>query len=174
MSTARHYFPRSPRYVFGDSDDGVVRFAGMNTRGVIHRAAIRDLSESGLAFALGETDPPEEGELLKIEFPIPGRKNIACFATVIRVEERTEWDPEWGDRGHTLVGLQFRNLPSLHFRALRKGLEGRVTPENFDWQRTRRTHALAFTGLSIALLASAWAMTQSPQTWLGFFRAFFS
>jgi hypothetical protein len=174
MSTARHYFTRSPRYVFDHSDESVVRFAGMHTRGIIHRAAIRDLSESGLAFAIGETQPPEEGELLKIEFPIPGRKNIACFATVIRVEKRSDWDPEWGDRGHTLIGLQFRNLPTAHFRALQKGLDGRVAHENFDWQTSRRTHAFAFAGLSLALALGAWAMTQPPQAWLGFFRGFFS
>ncbi|MES2966024.1 MAG: PilZ domain-containing protein [Bdellovibrionota bacterium] len=170
MSTARTYFSRSPRYVFGTEEESALRFAGMNTRGVIQRAAIRDLSESGLAFAIGETESPEEGELLKIEFPIPGRKTIACFATVVRVERRSDWDPEWGDRGHTLIGLQFRNLPSLHFRAIQRGLEGRVTNENFDFQRTRRTHALAFTGLSIALALGAWAMAQSPQAWLGLVR----
>lgn len=173
MSAARHYFSRSPRYVFGSEDESALRYAGMNTRGIIRRAAIRDLSESGLAFAIGETQAPEEGELLKIEFPIPGRKTIACFATVVRVDKRSEWDPEWGDRGHTLIGLQFRNLPTLHFRAIQRGLEGRVTNENFDWQKTRRTHALAFTGLSIALALGAWAMTHSPQTWLGYFRTFF-
>ncbi|MEK7355987.1 MAG: PilZ domain-containing protein, partial [Bdellovibrionota bacterium] len=106
MSAARHYFSRSPRYVFGPEEESQLRFAGMNTRGVIHRAAIRDLSESGIAFALGQTEAPEEGELLKIEFPVPGRPSIACFATVVRVEARSDWDPEWGDRGHTLIGLQ--------------------------------------------------------------------
>ena len=101
MSIAHRYFTRAPRYVFQSEDGTLVRFAPMQTKGLISRAVIRDLSETGLSFTLPITEDvvslPDEGSAIKIEFPIPGSpKGIACFATVVRVEKRTEWMPEWG------------------------------------------------------------------------------
>jgi PilZ domain len=171
MSAARHFIARSPRYVFQTEDSSLVRFAPMETKGISQRAVIQDLSESGLSFTLPITEPssslPEEGSPLKVEFPIPGRTSIACFATVTRVEQRSEWVPEWGDRGYHLVALQFRHLPTLHLRAIQRGLEGRVSYEHeFDWKTVRRTHQVAFAGMTIAMLACCFALTLSAHGWV--------
>lgn len=163
MSAARHFIPRPPRYVFQASDSSLVRFAAMETRGLSAKAVIRDLSESGLSFTLPITEHvdtlPEEGAPLKVEFPIPGRTQIACFATVTRVEQRTEWVPEWGDRGYHLIALQFRHLPTLHLRAIKSGLEGRGNEEpELDFRTMKRAHGFAFAGLSVALVVCLFAM----------------
>lgn len=170
MSSARHYIARSPRYVFHAEDSSLLRFAPMETRGVSQRAVIQNLSETGLSFSLPITEPleslPEEGAALKVEFPIPNRATIACFATVTRVEQRTEWVPEWGNHGFHLIAVQFRHLPTLHLRAIQKGLSGLATPEvDFDWNSTRRLHSLAFCGMLVALFASCFALTLSASAW---------
>jgi hypothetical protein len=136
----------------------------METRGISARAIIRDLSETGLSFTLPITEPietlPDEGVPLKVEFPIPGRDQIACFATVTRVEQRTEWVPEWGHRGYHLIALQFRHLPTLHLRAIKRGLQGRVHEEHdISFSSMKRTHAFAFSGLCLALVLVMFAMT---------------
>lgn len=78
----------------------------------------------------------------------------------MRVEQRTEWVPEWGDRGFHLIALQFRHLPTLHLRAIQNGLRGRVHDEHeVSFQSLRRAHAIAFTGLCVALVVSMFAMT---------------
>ena len=151
--SARHYIQRQARYVFQTGDSTLVRFAAMETKGITSRAVIRDLSESGVSFTLplDETDLPDEGAPLKIEFPIPGRDKIACFATVTRVEQRSEWVPEWGDRGYHLIALKFRHLPTLHLRAIQQGLNGRVDEEQ-TFHEIKRAHAFAFAAISVALV----------------------
>lgn len=114
MSSAlKRYYPRSPRYVLQPLDRTVLRFAQMQTRGISATTTITDVSESGLCFTLSSEAKPDEGDMLKVEFTVPGRGQIACFATVVRVEEKT---------GLTYVGILFRNLPSGHRRILGEGL----------------------------------------------------
>lgn len=170
MTAARVYKQRPPRYIFQTGDSSLVRFAEMQTRGIASRAVIRDLSESGLSFTLPLTEHPdtlpEEGSPLKVEFPIPGHDQIACFATVTRVEQREEWVPEWGDRGFHLIALQFRHLPTLHLKAIQRGLQGRVE-EELSFTQIKRHHAFAFAGITLALVLCLYAMTFPVQA---FFR----
>ena len=80
----------------------------------------------------------------------------------MRVEQREEWVPEWGNRGYHLIALQFRHLPTLHLRAIKNGLQGRTQNENeTSFQSIRRAHAFAFTGICIALVIVMFAMTTS-------------
>lgn len=172
MSAAQNFVQRPPRYIFQAADSNLVRFAAMETRGISARAVIRDLSESGLSFTLPITEAietlPEEGAPLKVEFPIPGRDQIACFATVTRVEQRTEWVPEWGDRGFHLIALQFRHLPSLHLKAIKQGLQGRVesADEELNFAQIKRTHAFAFAAITLALIATLVAMAAPLETFV--------
>jgi hypothetical protein len=175
MSAARKFIARPARYIFQASESHLIRFAPMETRGISAKAVIRDLSESGLSFTLPISEPidmlPDEGEPLKVEFPIPGRAQIACFATVTRVEQRTEWIPEWGDRGYHLIALQFRHLPTLHLRAIQNGLQGRTSEDpELNFQTLKRTHAFAFAGMSIALTMCMFAMATPITTWVQIFQ----
>lgn len=168
MSAAHTYTQRSPRYVFQAQDGTLVRFAAMQTKGIASRAVIRDLSESGLSFTvpITETSLPDEGFPLKVEFPVPGRGTIACFATVTRVEQREEWVPEWGSRGYHLIALQFRHLPTPHLRAIQKGLQGRVSDEReINLDSVRRSHSIAFIGMGLALTFCFQAMLMTAHQW---------
>jgi hypothetical protein len=164
-----------------------MRFAGMLTRNRAATARLRDLSETGLAFVLENSDftkhihgLPDEGDMIKIEFTVPGRKQIACFGTVVRVEARTEWSPEFGDQPFLLIAVQFRNLPTLHLRAIQLGLQGRVAPDEqvinrFAWTTefwygSRQRHLISFAGLSVVLVLVFWMAVQSPYQWLALIR----
>jgi hypothetical protein len=130
LSSAQRYYLRAPRYVLKSAELRNMRFATMETRGLSTATEVMNLSESGLAFQLETGRPPEEGDILKVEFPIPGETQIACFATVVRVDEFTDWDPKIGERRFNVVGLKFRHLPDGHRRILRRGLDGRAASEN--------------------------------------------
>lgn len=167
LSVAQRYHVRSPRYVLMADDLRLMRFAPMQTKGVIYSTQVSDLSETGLAFTLEAHEAPEEGDMLKIEFTVPGRKQIACFATVVRVDRMTDWSPDFGDRNYRLIGLQFRNLPEAHRRALRLGLEGRASEEVFqNWSAVRRKQIWSFSGVCLAACASLFVLAHPPEAWL--------
>jgi len=167
-----------------------MRFAGMETRGSSVATQVQDLSETGLSFTIHGELTPNEGDMLKVEFTVPGRNQIACFATVVRVEERTEWDPTLGDLSYNIVAIQFRNLPAAHHRALRVGLRertnnneemedgllnkseegnGTTTGQSSKTNALTRQHDLhkaAFCALSILFALVLFMLTQSPNAWL--------
>lgn len=169
MSAAQRYFPRSPRYVFRAEDQTLMRYAAMETRGTACSTKVLNLSESGLLFAMKEGEAPEEGDVLKIEFPIPGRRQIACFATVVRVDATDEWHPDFGESRAVVVGLQFRHLPDGHRRALKNGLQGKTEPEElFDWREARNKQLMTFAGLSLALIVTMMVLSTPPERWIAF------
>lgn len=168
-----------------------MRYAELETKGVSAAASVHDVSETGLSFTVSfEHDVPEEGDVLKLEFALPrtpeirnrnpanpvrpnrrSRANqIACFATVIRTELRSEWDPELGDLNYRLVAVQFRNLPTGHLRILQKGLRGHLkAEESIDWRRLERAQTLLFGLSAAALTALVYVMAQPLDAWLRWF-----
>jgi hypothetical protein len=177
-SGAQAYLARSERYIYRPQDSSIVRFAEMGTKGIASRAVIRDLSDTGLAFMIERSSDDftlDSGDMLKIEFTVPGRRQIACFTTVMRVEERSEWDAEWGQKGFLLIALQFRQLPQAHLRAIREGLKNQssgsssmnsvmeiVSPYPSAQTNRHSAHAVAFIGWSAALAFALYAMALSP------------
>ena len=179
MSRASSRFhSRAPRYVLSTGDDRHLRFAPMSSRGRATQAAIRDLSESGLAFSITGTtleNVPEEGEMLKIEFIVPDRGQIACFGTVMRVETLSEWDPEWGDRTSILVGVAFRNLPKAYQRLLGASitpLASRETP-GANHVGGEGAHSFALGATAFALTILFYVMALPPRFWLEAIRDLF-
>jgi len=176
MSAASRYYPRAPRYVFRPQDQRLMRFKGMDVNASASRALTRDLSESGLSFIVDSGEAPFEGEILKIEFTPPGRRQIAWFALVARVESKIDWDPISGYHNQTVVGLRFRQLSPALTRELQKSLEGRVAfaekPE-YDPRAASRAEIALLTALAFGTLASFVVMTLPPVMWLTPFRALF-
>lgn len=175
MSAAR-YYPRAPRYVFRPQDQRLMRFKGMDVNSSASRATTRDLSESGLSFIVDAGESPFEGEILKIEFTPPGRRQVAWFATVARVESKIDWDPISGYHNQTVVGLRFRQLSPALTRELQRSLEGRVAdaekPE-YDPRAASRSEIALFTALAMGTFASFIVMAMPPAMWLMPFRALF-
>jgi hypothetical protein len=180
-ASSRRYIPRAPRYVLSANDSQVLRFAPMNTRGQAQVTSLRNLSTSGLAFTLPYNElastiesvtTPSEGDVIKIEFSVPGRKQIACFATIVRVDELVEWDSETGNRHYLLIAVQYRNLPSAFIRSLEISLKNRNTAATeedavIDLSKYRHLSQLTvFTAATLAMLLSLWYMTLPPSVWL--------
>jgi hypothetical protein len=109
-----------------------MRFAGMEKMALASRARVRDLSSSGISFLIEPGNAPAEGDMLKIEFQLPNRRQLAWFATVVRIESRIEWQPEFGQRAQTVVAAKFRPLPAPLSRAIQKGLYGRAASFTSD------------------------------------------
>lgn len=174
-SAASQYRPRSPRYVLRADDHTLMRFAGMETRGITMQAQVVDLSETGLSFSIGtQSDAPEEGDMLKVEFTVPGRRQIACFATVVRVQTHSEWDPVLGSRSYRTVALQFRHLPKPHLRALQVGLSEKVIPESsFEWTQIPRSHIVTFWGLALSMCFGLYVIALPVSKWIGTIRSIF-
>jgi len=84
-----------------------------------------NVSESGMAFVVDRQSSPRIGEIIKVEFPIPGGESVAWFARVVRLEDYG-LTKVWGDDqdfpeelGEVLVGISFYNLPDGHRQAIR-------------------------------------------------------
>ena len=159
-----------------------MKFADLESRGVSSRARVHDLSSTGLSFIVDTDETPMTGDVLKIEFDVPGRKQIAWFATVVRIEQRTEWDPELGDRTFTLVGLRFRQLPAPFRNAIQSSVGGKITgdekllnPGTGDRSLPAMDprSAMAFAALTALVLALFFFMAHSPARWFQFFKSIF-
>lgn len=124
-SATGRYHPRAPRYVLRPFDRTLLRFKSPSTKGATFAANVVDLSESGLSFELFEGDRPEPNELLKVEFAVPGLRQIACFATVTRIETNLESGPESLESRGVRIAIRFHGLPPAHQQALQTGLSER-------------------------------------------------
>lgn len=173
-ASAFYYLPRAPRYRLNPSDKAAIRFAKLETSGKFWRGNLINISTSGLCFVQEEVSryglrnsSIDEGDVLKIEFTVPGRKQIACFGTVVRVDQKIGWNPEWGELSYTTFGLQFRNLPHAHRHALEKRL-GNIKDDNPYVHAPIRTESqkAIITALGIATLALFYLLALTPHLWL--------
>lgn len=174
MSVASRFFPRAPRYTLRAQDDNQMRFALMQTRGSALDTELINISQSGLKFTVFNGEVPhrglDEGDMIKIEFKIPSGKQIACFATVTRVEPV----------GPTLleIAVSFRHLPSAFAKALERALPKKEESEplhvgvfaghTFPVELNRNALIL-FSLSSIALFSLFLFMSASPAEWLHWF-----
>lgn len=153
-----------------------MRYAGMETRGISLKAQILNLSTTGLAFIVDSKHAPSIGEMLKLEFSLPGGRQIAWFATVVRLERKNEWSPEFGRREYTLVGLRFRQLPAPFEKAIRRCVERRAGNDQADViePTPKGIHELRmFWFMCVVLVILLALMAIPPSLWLTPYRALF-
>lgn len=115
--TLARYHARSPRYILNTEDDFFVRVAGPRQTPWEEGTEIRNVSLTGLAFTAPDDLCPLLGEVVKIQFMIPGGQQMACHAIVTRLEEDRE--------GVMLVGVHFYKLEMAHRIVLAQGLSKR-------------------------------------------------
>lgn len=178
MSSTARYFPRAPRYVLRPNDQSLMRFAGLSPNGDKFMARLRDLSATGLSFVVDNHEAPPAGATLKIEFEVPEGQRMAWFATVVRVERRTEWDPDLGDHPFTLVALRFREMPEPYRKVIQKSLSGisSVTADEGKSVNIRKLEARAgftFATLSFSLFAVFYWLSLPTSAWLEIIRSAF-
>lgn len=117
QSLAR-YHARSPRYILNTQDDSLIRVAGPRQTPWEEGTEIKNVSLTGLAFTAPEDLCPILGEVIRIQFVIPGGKQMASHAIVTRIEEER---PEV-----MTVAVHFYKLEMSHRIMLAQGLSRRV------------------------------------------------
>lgn len=80
------YVARSPRYILQAQDDTLIRIAGPQQTPWEEGTEIRNVSLSGLSFTAANDFCPRVGEIVKIQFSAPGADQMACYASVSRIE----------------------------------------------------------------------------------------
>lgn len=176
MSTASRYHPRAPRYVFRPMDQRLMRIKSEEKKAIAVAARIRDLSTSGLSFVISGDQAPREGEMLKIEFTLPGdahpsKRKIAWFASVVRLA------PNQDAGATTLVASRFYRLPESLTLKLQKCLGPRVGSEekaDFELGGPSTKELILFTSLAGGTLASFVVMALPVSLWLQPFTRLFA
>lgn len=109
MQSLSQYYQRAPRYILLPQDDCLIRVAGPLQTPWEEGTEIKDLSISGLAFTAPDYLVPKIGEHIKVQFRVPEKSSMACFAQVVRM------DPLIHER--VLVAVKFENLnqAQLHY-----------------------------------------------------------
>jgi hypothetical protein len=119
------YHARSPRYILNTHDDSLVRVAGPQQIPWEEETEIKNVSLTGLAFTAPEDLCPVLGEVIKVQFVVPGSQQMACHAIVTRLEP---------DRNQTiLVAVHFYKLEMAHRIVLAQGLARKIKNEENDF-----------------------------------------
>lgn len=145
----RRFVPRAPRYVLRPNDNQMLRFAPNKVHNRSHSTRFLNVSETGLAFLIERSSAPTIGELIKIEFAVPGGEQIAWFAKVIRLEEYSPnaWWTHQDSLDHhrdVLVGIQFHQLPDAHRQSIRVHLQAKFREVLRNRQMARWENARTF------------------------------
>jgi hypothetical protein len=180
MGVASRYVPRAPRYIYRPQDQRLMRYKPMEILASSVRAQARDVSTSGISFVVPPGEAPFEGEILKIEWVLPGGKQLAWFASVVRIESRIDWDPRGGDVAQTIVALRFHQVSPLLTKAIQKSLAPHVGKEEsvrdeiaYDLNSLTRKQIAAFSSLLVGVTAAFILMAVPMELWLRPFRSLF-
>lgn len=108
------YHARAPRYILNTDDNFLIRIAGPRQIPWEEGTEIKNVSLTGLAFTAPEDLCPLLGEVIKIQFSVPGSQQMACHAIVTRLETAAN--------SEMLVGVHFYKLEMAHRIVLAQGL----------------------------------------------------
>ncbi len=140
------YHGRSPRYILNTEDNSLVRLSGASQLSWEEKTELRDISLTGLSFLAPQDLSPQIGEVVKIQFSVPGSQQMACYAVVIRIEKIDQFD--------NLIGVHFYKLDRSQRLNLVQGLAEKVQknklPENSKQNKMNTIVSVA--GLIITLL----------------------
>ncbi len=142
------YHARAPRYVLDTIDNNLVRFSGAERRSWEENTEIRDISLTGLSFTAPTDLSPQLGEMIKIQFSVPGSEQMACYAVTIRIEKLDPYE--------NLIGVHFFKLDRMQRLNLVQGLSAKVQTKLPDRQQSepspKLTQAIAILGLLLTLV----------------------
>ncbi|MCK6596882.1 MAG: PilZ domain-containing protein [Bdellovibrionaceae bacterium] len=115
------FHARSPRYFLNTEDESLIRVAGPNKIPWEEDTEIKNVSLTGLSFTAPEDLCPVLGEVIKIQFVVPGSQQMACHAIVTRLEPIK--------KSKILVAVHFYKLEMAHRIVLAQGLSKKIKPE---------------------------------------------
>lgn len=116
------YHTRAPRYILQAEDNTLIRVAGPHQTPWEEATEISDLSFSGLSFTAPSELCPILGECIKIQFEVPGSKQMACYGMVARLD--------LSNPTTSLVGVQFIKLELPHRIVLAQSLAKKLKDQN--------------------------------------------
>lgn len=108
------YQKRAPRYILNTLDNSLIRLSAEHHAPWEESTLIRNVSLTGLAFTCPRDIQPLLGELIKIQFEVPGAQQMSCFGLVTRIEKL--------DQVQALIAVQFHKLELAHRINLAQGL----------------------------------------------------
>lgn len=108
------YHSRLPRYILNTDDEFLIRVAGPRQIPWEEGTEIQNVSLTGLAFTAPDDLCPILGEVIRIQFSVPGGNQMACHGIVTRLEN--------AGRNSMLVAVHFYKLEMSHRIALAQGL----------------------------------------------------
>lgn len=145
MSTSlARYHARAPRYILNTEDNSLVRLSGAEQLSWEEKTELRDVSLTGLSFIAPQDLSPQMGEVIKIQFSVPGSQQMACYAVVIRIEKINQFD--------NLIGVHFYKLDRTQRLNLVQGLTEKVHKPDKDLKDGKMNTVISVAGLIIALI----------------------
>ncbi len=162
--TSFKHYARAPRYVLRPFENQLIRFSGPQNEPWEEQTEIENLSMTGLIFSAPRSLCPGTGELVKIQFEVPGSVQMACYAVVTRLETEDSSD-------FVKVAVKFENLLPAHRNVLRRGLGIRLQSENEDEDemtappKERQFIQTAVLGLLLLGICAAWIWLLSRGGW---------
>lgn len=137
------YHARAPRYILDTDDNSLIRLSGATEHSWEEKTELRDLSLTGLSFVAPQDLSPQIGEVIKIQFSVPGSDQMACYGVVIRLEKINQFD--------NMVGIHFYKLDRLQRVNLVQGLTSKIHNNNVTARQKRLTHTISIVGLVLTL-----------------------
>lgn len=118
------YHARSPRYILDTQDNNLIRYSGAERLPWEEKTELRNVSLTGLSFVCASDLSPQLGEIIKIQFSVPGSETMACYAIVIRIAPESSYSNE--------VAVHFYKLDRLQRINLVQGLAAKVDTKKFN------------------------------------------
>ncbi len=118
------YHARSPRYILDTQDNNLIRFSGAERLPWEEKTELRNVSLTGLSFICASDLSPQLGEIIKIQFAVPGSETMACYAIVIRIAPDDSYSNE--------VAVHFYKLDRLQRINLVQGLAQKVDTKKYN------------------------------------------
>lgn len=152
LPSLARYVARRPRYILQPHDNTLVRVAGPQQTPWEEGTEILNVSLSGLAFTAPSDLAPILGEIIKIQFAVPGRQDMACLALVIRMQKQGP--------STMLVAVKFLKLEMPQRLALAQALAKKlkdqsdlsVSENRASWLESKKTRLLLSTGFALLWL----------------------
>ena len=138
------YHARAPRYILNTEDNSLIRLSGAEQLSWEEKTELRDVSLTGLSFLAPQDLSPQIGEVIKIQFSVPGSEQMACYAVVIRIEKINQFD--------NLIGVHFYKLDRTQRLNLVQGLSDKVQAKDSGGIQQRKiTNVISIVGLVLTL-----------------------
>ena len=118
------YHARSPRYVLDTQDNSLIRYSGAERLPWEEKTELRNVSLTGLTFICANDLSPQLGEIIKIQFSVPGSESMACYAIVIRIAPEDKYSNE--------IAVHFYKLDRIQRINLVQGLASKMDTKKFN------------------------------------------